>query len=319
MAKKGKISPDNKKAMKTTVIVLIVFALAAAVYLYLHQDKQKSGKSSSKVFAPPKEFYEDSPVVKTSKRPVVTAPIVKPVKRQSVATVGKLPPASGARIAFVLDDWGYRMSNCHFLKEIKAPLAIAVLPGLRHSNDMMKCASVYDKDIMLHLPLEPYHTADSYPDYYLITTKMAPSKVESLLDDTFKKMPMIIGVNNHMGSKATEDKPLMKLIFKKIKKKGLFFIDSMTSPHPSVCGPLADEMKLPFAKRDTFLDNVNTKEAIEQQMVELTQKARRQGYAIAIGHDRALTLQVIQESIPILQKQGFVIVHVKELLRNTNN
>ncbi len=308
MSKKRKVSSDDKRAIKTTFIMLVIFALCAGLFLFFHRDKKKESTiKKSQSIELEKAFLKLS--------------LEKPIKlkKKMIEKSVAIPlTGGGAKIAFVLDDWGERLSNCHYLKEIKAPLAISILPNLRHSDDVMKCASVYDKDIMLHLPMEPYHTFDKYPDYYLLTTKMSQVKVESLIDDSFKKMPLIVGVNNHMGSKATEDKALMKIVFKKIKKKGLFFIDSMTAPHHSICGELADEMNLPFSKRDVFLDNVNTKEAIEKQIVELTQKARRQGYAIAIGHDRQLTMQVLEENIPILQKQGFEIVHVKDLLRNTH-
>ena len=118
-----------------------------------------------------------------------------------------------------------------------------------------------------------------------------------------------------MGSKATEDRPLMKLVFKKIKRKGLFFVDSMTAPH-TVCAALASEMGLAFGKRDVFLDNINTKEAIIKQIIILAQRAHHKGYAVAIGHDRHLTMQVLKEKIPWLENQGFQIVSIKELLKN---
>ncbi len=288
MAKKSKSSSSNKKDIKTTLVILFLFALVAVVFLFFHKEKITQ--------APPSA--------------------VALVKVHKKSMVKKVPPGSAGKIAFILDDWGYRMGNCHYLKEIKAPLAISVLPSLPHSDDIMKCASVNNKDIMLHLPLEAYHNLDTYPDNYVLTTAMPLHKIEKLLGETLTKMPLIVGVNNHMGSKATEDRALMKTIFKKLKKKGLFFVDSMTAPHHSICGQLADEMQLPFAKRDVFLDNINTREAIEKQMRELAQKARRQGYAIAIGHDRSLTMQVIKDEIPILQAQGFEIVHVKNLLRH---
>ncbi|MBI3601549.1 MAG: divergent polysaccharide deacetylase family protein [Candidatus Omnitrophica bacterium] len=287
MAKKGK-SSSHKKDIKTMLVILFLFALVAVVFLFFHKEKTPPTISSA----------------------------VAPVKVHKKSMVKKIPPGSAGKIAFILDDWGYHMGNCHYLKEIKAPLAVSVLPNLRHSDDIMKCASVNNKDIMLHLPLEPYHNLDSYPDNYVLTTAMPVHKIEKLLEETLTKMPLIVGVNNHMGSKATEDRALMKVIFQKLKNKGLFFVDSMTAPHHSICGQLADEMQLPFVKRDVFLDNTNTKEAIEKQIRELAQKARRRGYAIAIGHDRSLTLQVIKEDIPILQTQGFEIVHVKDLLRH---
>jgi hypothetical protein len=107
----------------------------------------------------------------------------------------------------------------------------------------------------------------------------------------------------------------MKIIFKMIKKRGLFFVDSMTA-HNTVCASLADEMGLSFGKRDVFLDNVNTREAITKQMMILARRARSKGYAVAIGHDRHLTMQVLKDEIPLLAAQGFQFVSIKELLRN---
>ena len=51
-------------------------------------------------------------------------------------------------------------------------------------------------------------------------------------------------------------------------------------------------------------------------MMVLAQKAHRRGYAVAIGHDRRLTMQVLQDEIPLLVKQGFQFVSIKELLKN---
>src|SRR5208283_517390 len=96
--------------------------------------------------------------------------------------------------------------------------------------------------------------------------------------------------------------------------KGLFFVDSMTARN-TVCAQLADEMGLAFGKRDVFLDNINTREAITKQIMALAKKARRRGYAVAIGHDRHLTMQVIKDEIPWLEKQGFRIVSIKQLLK----
>lgn len=288
MAKKGKskISASDKKNIKTTLIVLLGTALIGGIFLFFHREKEIKPKTAVHGTVPKKTFVQ------------------------------KFPLGSGSKIAFIFDDWGYNTHDCHYLKEIKAPLAVSILPDLRHSTDIMKCAAIHNKDIMLHLPMEAYHNNDPYPDGYLITTKMSVTQVEKRLDEIFKKMPLIMGVNNHMGSKATEDEALMTIVFKKIHRKGLFFVDSMTAPHHSVGGELAEQMRIPFAKRDIFLDNINTREAIEKQIAVLARIARRQGYAIAIGHDRQLTLQIMEEEIPILQKQGFEIVHVKDLLRN---
>ncbi len=299
-------SGGNKGDFKTTLIVVLLVIVAVQA-LVLFNSSRKPADEKSPVKKP-------AVVVRTVK-PAPVAVLLPPPAVKPVLPLKKVPAGSAGKIAIILDDWGYTPRNCKYLKEIKEPLGVAILPNLRHTDTIAKCAAAAGEDIMLHLPLEPYHNNDRYPDNYLITTKMKPSKVLKLLQTSLNKMPTAQGVNNHMGSKATEDKELMKIIFQELKKRNLFFVDSMTSPHRSVCGDLADEMGLTFGKRDVFLDNVNTKAAIEEQIAVLADKARKKGYAVAIGHDRELTLQVIQQQIPLLKEQGFEIVSIKELLK----
>jgi polysaccharide deacetylase 2 family uncharacterized protein YibQ len=224
------------------------------------------------------------------------------------------PEKSGpARVVIILDDWGYSVKNCQYLKDIKEPLTVAVLPSLPHTNDVLQCAHDSGKQIMLHLPLEPHNNSDKYPEDYILTTSMLPTKVDRLLSDILDKMPYVEGVNNHMGSKATEDRRLMTTIFRQLKYRKLFFVDSRTASK-SVCSAVAKELGLPFASRDVFLDNVNERTAITNQLTTLARIAKKRGWAVAIGHDRSLTLQVIEERIPWFKEQGIEFVPVKEIL-----
>lgn len=299
--KKTKTTNDSK----TVLIVIVVFVLIFGIIWFLNSRK-------SQVSTKKKHVITEKVKVKTvseTKPPVKVLKLVN--KKENV-----IAPISQGKIAFVLDDWGYTMRNCAILSEIPVSLAIAILPNLQHTDDITLCAKKANKVVMLHLPMQPYNNKDSYPDNYLLTTTMSPKKVETILNDILAKMPDIEGVNNHMGSKAMEDKRLLKLIFRKLKSRNLFFVDSKTSPKHSFGSDVAKEYNLPFTQRDVFLDNVNTREAILKQFSELTKKASKKGYAIAIGHDRELTLKIIKEQVPLLEKQGFKIVSIKELLRN---
>jgi len=299
----------NNGDLKTTSVILIMILLGGLTLWLLNRFQQTTHpkKVQTTTVAPKKIVKPVKPVVSEPIKPVVK---VIPKKAMPSTVAG-----NGAKIAFVLDDWGYSMANCAILSEIKQPLSIAVLPSLRHTNNIIKCADRAKKNIMLHLPMQPYLNSDPYPTNYLLTTTMSPNKVEAILEEILKKMPLIEGVNNHMGSKAMEDKRLLKLVFRHLKQRDLFFVDSMTSPKKSMGNEVAKEIGLPFAQRDVFLDNINTREAILKQFDELRMKASKKGYAIAIGHDRALTMSIIKEQALILESQGFEIVSIKELLR----
>jgi len=310
MVKKRKSSGSaSSNDTKVAVVVLGLFTLAILFFWIL--PKHKAAPKPRPVPVEPAEPIEMTKPIKRLK-PVRPIYIHRETSPEPVENLS----GSGGRIAFIIDDWGQSTANCRYLKDIPEPIAVSILPGLRHTKDVANCTATNHKLAMLHLPLEALHNYDFYPPNYIIKTSMKPSLASKILDDDLAQLPSIEGVNNHMGSKATEDKPLMKLIFKRIKKQGLFFIDSMTA-HNTVCAALADEIGISFGKRDVFLDNVNTREAIVKQILVLAQKARHRGYAVAIGHDRHLTMQVIKDEIPWLEKQGFQIVSIKDLLKKS--
>jgi len=236
MAKRKKpAAPKNDS--KAAMIVIALFAVIILSVFYFSK-KKESNQEQNKVVklhiihkVKPHPLYEavDSYIPNENIKPVESLPTSTATEEPVEITHG-----SGERIAFIIDDWGQSMANCKYLKEIPEPMAVSILPGLRHTQDVANCAMQNHKLAMLHLPLEALHNNDFYPPNYIIKTTMNPDLASKIIDADLNQLPSIEGVNNHMGSKATEDRPLMRLIFKKIKKRGLFFVDSMTA-HKTVC------------------------------------------------------------------------------------
>jgi hypothetical protein len=69
------------------------------------------------------------------------------------------------------------------------------------------------------------------------------------------------------------------------------------------------------AKRDIFLDNQSDKSYIRQQIYKLKTKAKLNGSAVGIGHDRKNTLLVLKETLPELEKEGYRFVLLSELVQ----
>ena len=247
--------------------------------------------------------------------PVQKHPVVKQVK-QVKPPVAKAPPVmvSQGKIAIVLDDWGFNQSHCKYLKSFDAPVAPAVMPDLQYSKDIIQCAIDAGQEPILHLPLEPHSNKDVYPRGYILTTWMSQKEVQRLLVKILNEYPGVVGVNNHMGSKATENKPMMTTILTELKKRGLFFLDSVTSVH-SICTEVAKETGIRFSRRDIFLDNRNERASIEHEFEAGVKIAHDRGFALMIGHDRALTLQIVQEEIIKYKKQGYEFVSLKDYIK----
>lgn len=239
-------------------------------------------------------------------RPPVTTPPKEKAERPEKPILG--------RIAIIIDDWGYNVQHCDLLADIKYPVTVSILPDLPHSVDVAKCAHAQGKEVMLHLPLEPHKLAEKYPKDYLIKTSMSNNQIREITNESIDHIPFVAGVNNHMGSKATEDRGVMAIIFGELFKRDLFFVDSLVTSE-SICRNLAREMHIPFTERNIFLDNENTRAAIEAQFAKLAEEAKRRGYAVAIGHDRTLSLQIIKEQTEELAKQGFQFVEADALAK----
>lgn len=219
-----------------------------------------------------------------------------------------------AKIAIVIDDWGYNLNHIDFLKEIKFPMTISILPFLPYSKQIAEETEKYNLEVIVHLPLEPQNWRKVNVEKRVILAKMKKDDILKILDDSLGSVPHSKGISNHMGSKATEDRKLMGIIFGEMKKQKLYFLDSFVTPK-TVCKDLASDMNVKFAQRSIFLDNEADSEYINGQLMSLLDQASKYGEAIGIGHDRGLTLKVIKEFLPKINKEKYEIVFVSDLAK----
>ena len=240
---------------------------------------------------------------------------VTPAKKRAAtpAPAAVIKPSRGAKVAIVIDDFGYNTNNLEAFFNIKEPLTFSVLPNLRHSRDVATAAKEHGDEVILHLPLES-HRKDVREESDTIKPGENGREVTARLAKDVESVPGLSGVSNHMGSKATEDRELMSEIFAYLKKRNLYFFDSLTS-EKSVCREVAGAAGLRFAKRDVFLDNDNNAGAIEKQLAEVEKLAVKRGRAIAICHDRKLTAAVLARVMPQMVKDGIEFVYLSEMVK----
>ncbi|MCX5712206.1 MAG: divergent polysaccharide deacetylase family protein [Candidatus Omnitrophica bacterium] len=231
----------------------------------------------------------------------------KPEIKPSVPAAAIVYP----RIAIVLDDWGYNLNSFSILDGIDRPLTMAVLPNLNFSRTAAKELQKRGFEVILHLPMQPRENVRLEKNTILISS--SEEEIKSILNKDLAGMP-VSGVSNHMGSAATSDLRIMRVVFEELKKRNLYFFDSFVISN-SVCPELARKMRVRFAKRDIFLDNINDAQYIKSQIYKLKLKAKFYGSAIGIGHDRKLTLEVLAQVMPELEKEGYKFVFLSDLVK----
>ena len=211
-------------------------------------------------------------------------------------------PKGLPKVAIIIDDIGYERRVAEKFLSLDAVLTFSVFPHAPFQQRIVRKAHAKGLEIMLHLPMEPdgYPEVDPGPDALL--TSMSPDELIDQLNKNLDAVPLIKGVNNHMGSKMTTESTRMYQIFSVLKKRGLFFVDSRTTPE-SICKPSARLLQIPFAERDVFLDHVQESDFIRRQIKELIRIAEIHGTAIGIAHPHLITYEIFRDELPELQKK----------------
>ena len=112
--------------------------------------------------------------------------------------------------------------------------------------------------------------------------------------------PNAVYTNNHTGSVFTENEEAMDKLFRALKKYNFIFVDSRTS-NKSVAKKYALKYNMPYIVRNTFIDNEENYQYIQNQLKQAIEIAKKQGYSIAIGHPHSVTLKVLKDSKHLLK------------------
>ncbi|MFW5776981.1 MAG: divergent polysaccharide deacetylase family protein [Spirochaetota bacterium] len=222
------------------------------------------------------------------------------------------PPQERGPLVLVLDDAGNTLDGYQAFLELDVPLAVAVLPQLDHSVRAAAMASAAGKEILLHLPMEAESGADPGPG--AIRTDLSAEEVAARVGDDLASVPGAIGVNNHMGSKATADAVLMRTVLGALHDRDLFFLDSRTSA-ATTGRTVAAEVGIPFAERAVFLDHERTREAILGSLAHALELSGEGEPVVMIGHVTVpLLADVLAEAFPVIVEAGYAFAPLSSLV-----
>ncbi len=284
-------------------VFFAVLSVALAIALYLKTRP-----------APPAPSPAPAPAARsprpTAPRARTAPPKAAPTKSARVA----IPPGTTGLAAIVIDDLGNELGPAERIASWKWPVAGAVLPGVAYSAAAARALARGGKEVLLHLPMEPAGYPKVRPGPGVILRSQSDAEIVRTLESDLATVPGVVGVNNHMGSVATADPRVMRVVAGVLSDRGLFFLDSRTTD-ATVAERTAEEASVPAVSRRVFLDDVETEEAVSRQLAELVRRAREEGSAVAIGHPYPATLTVLEREMPGLAARGVKLVRVGELVR----
>ena len=221
------------------------------------------------------------------------------------------------KLAIVIDDLGYGAEGTREMLELPIDFTVAIMPFSEHAKQEGEDAQTIGKEVIVHMPMESLTGKKSWVGDTGIFLHMNPQEIVSTTQEAFDILPMAIGLNNHMGSAIMESETSLKPVLEELKSRGLFFLDSVTTPN-SVGEKISDELEIPFLKREVFLDSTKDVNKIKENLLQAAKIAKENGSAIAIGHvgieGGFATVKAIQEMMAPIQEMGVEFVFISELL-----
>ena len=217
------------------------------------------------------------------------------------------------KIAIVIDDMGVDQRRSRMITQLAGPLTLSYLTYAKDLAKQTQLAKQAGHELMLHVPMEPSNP-DVDPGPNVLLSGVPASETLAALKWGLSQFDGFVGVNNHMGSRFTSHLDSMKTVMQELKQRELIFLDSVTSG--STKGRIAaNQIGVPFISRNIFLDHVNDINEIRSQLIHLKRLARKQGYAVAIGHPHDTTIKALKPWLKTIQNEGFQLVPISALIR----
>ncbi|MCA1061502.1 divergent polysaccharide deacetylase family protein [Rossellomorea aquimaris] len=228
----------------------------------------------------------------------------------SVSARNILPyPAHHNELAIVIDDLGNGMKGTKEILNLPVTLTIAVMPFLPTTRKDAEKAHENGHEVIIHLPMEPMHGKASWLGPGAITTSLSDEEIRKRVEQAIKEVPYAVGINHHMGSKATADERVMRIVLDICKENGLFYLDSKTTGK-SVIPQLAKELGVPYLENELFFDDVYTIQHIGKQARLLSKELDHDNATIAIGHVGVTGMKVatmLKEFLPLYEKKATIV------------
>jgi polysaccharide deacetylase 2 family uncharacterized protein YibQ len=244
---------------------------------------------------------------------------VLPVEPPVVVVAAEREPAAKrvprGQVALIMDDMGNSLETLDALIALGRPVTVSILPYSAQAAETARIARENGLEVLLHLPLESVNNHEAMADTEgMIVAMMTEPAIVAAFEASYDRVPFAVGTNNHMGSRFTAERDLMRAILRPIKEKGLFFVDSRTTAK-TVALDEARKMGILATERDVFLDADEDRGRIRGRLIELFQKARKKGRAVGICHPFPETLAVLRSSFFLLDSYNLEAVPVSRLVR----
>ncbi len=179
---------------------------------------------------------------------------------------------------------------------LRPPLGLALFPEGEGLGEVLDLAQARGHQVLVHRSVD----AEELP---------APDALRQQLRLDLKRVPEAMGVDL-----PGLDQALTAEVLREARRNELVFVDRAAALDFDA-GQMAKEARARAVQRDLYLDEVDSRAAVEKKLWELAELAAQRGQALGLAQARESTLLAMEAVLPRLEARGFRLISISQLAR----
>jgi len=242
-------------------------------------------------------------------------PVVAPDGRTPMAAYAHPSNASDTRrrIAVIVDGLNVSANNTKLaLARLPPQVTLAFAPFAFDAQAYVDLARDAGHEVLLEVPMEPFDFPESDPGAHALMAAASGEENIRRLSWSLSRFTGYVGITNLLGARFMSEQATLEPVLRETARRGLIFVDNGAS-RSSLALTAARHAEVATATGTLMLDEVQSREGVDNRLSELEAEARRNGFAIGIGSTYPVTIARIAEWTESVESRGFVLVPVSAL------
>jgi polysaccharide deacetylase 2 family uncharacterized protein YibQ len=216
-------------------------------------------------------------------------------------------------IAIVITGVGLSASSTASVLKLPALVTVGFSPYAQDAQILAKKFMDLKHDVVMNIPLEPSNYPVDDPGPYALLTNLSDKDNLDRLDFLADRVSNVIGFYSMDNEKFTMDQKSISPIIEEMKKRNLIYVYGGGKDNTTVI-QIADTQSFPLIVAKSIIDKVITEKAINDNLDQLVDEAKKNGFAVALGSPYPVTANILSRWLETLDEKGVELVGLKEIV-----
>jgi polysaccharide deacetylase 2 family uncharacterized protein YibQ len=221
---------------------------------------------------------------------------------------------SHPQISIIVTNLGLNRRSTELALSLPKQIALGFLPYTKSLKPLLNKAQNKGHEIYLYLPMQTSQSEDN-PGRYSLMRNLPLEENEVRLNVILNSHAKYDGVYSNFKESFTADKKSSEAILDQLNDIGLIFVLGKNYENNL---PRHIKSNNNIIATNIIIDLEPDKEIIKKELDKLIKIAKSEGTALGYAQGLILTIEMLRDWVPLLEKQGVKLVPISELLKERN-